>query len=177
MIFPKSEPPPQQMDLPGYDGRYYVRMDGTVWRRYKTKDCRIYGLRKRRGREMKLIHPVTGMKVTTMSWIMKQTYFRSIPDGFVLQHLNGLESDWHINNLEPVSRAELGRRTHRSYGARSVFKVDPDTGTVIEIYSSAREAGRENFCSYQTILDACNKVNKIRSGMGPDGFIYKWDDT
>ena len=175
MIFPKDKPLPEQIDIPGYDGRYYVRQDGTVWRRYKTKDTRIYGHRKRRAREMKLIHPDGCLKVTTMSWIMKQTYFRGMDPGSVLFHKNGLEADYHVNNLLPVTRAELGKATYRNYRARCVEKVDPGTGLVIQIYTSAREAGRKNFCSYQAILDACNKVNKIRSGIGPDGYIYRWE--
>lgn len=176
MIFPKTELLPELMDLPGYEGRYYVRRDGTVWRRYKTKDTQIIGHRKGRGREIKLIHPAGGLKVTTMSWIMKQTYFREIPEGYVLQHVNGLENDWSFDNLQPMTRSELGRRINRSHTARSVLKMDPETGDVIAIYQSAREAGRMNFCSYQTILDACNKVNRKRCGIAPDGYIYRWDE-
>ena len=175
MIFPKSEILPEQIDLPGYGGRYYVRRDGTVWRRYKTKDTRIEGHRKGRGREMKLMHPEHGLKITTMSSIMKATYFRNLPENYVLRHVNGLEHDWSYDNLQPVTRSELGKLTYRNHGSRSVLKVDPETGEVVAIYSSAREAGRRNFCSYQTILDACNQVNKKRKGKAPDGYLYRWD--
>ena len=36
---------PQQVDIPGFGGRYYIRIDGTVWRRWKHKDEQLQGQR------------------------------------------------------------------------------------------------------------------------------------
>lgn len=44
----------------------------------------------------------------------------------------------------------------------------------MEVYSSAREAARRNFMSYQTVIDLCN--GKVKRGKAPDGFVYEWDD-
>lgn len=179
MIFPKTKPIPQQMDIPGYDGRYYVTIDGNVFRRWKkAPDTMLIGMKDRkngRNREMKLTPPGGKAKIVYMSAIMKATYFSAIPEGYVLEHLNGSEDDWAVHNLRPISRQDLGKRHFRSKGAKAVEKVDPETGEVLDIYRSSRQAGKANHCSYQTILDACNKKNKRRCGIAPDGFMYRWE--
>lgn len=112
-----------------------------------------------------------------MSAIMRATYFSGlVPDGYVLMHVNGMESDWSIYNLKPISQSDLGKLRNRSNNARSVEKVVPETMKSVMIYKSAREAARNNYLSYQTVLDACNKKNKKMPGVAPDGFMYKWMD-
>lgn len=54
-----------------------------------------------------------------------------------------------------------------------VAKIDCN-GEVVEVYSSAREAARKNYMSYQTIIDRCNR--KCKSTFAPDGYAYAWDD-
>jgi len=168
---------PESMDIPGYGGKYYVRQDGTVWRRGKTKDCRLAGHRKGRNRDVHLSGDNKKTRCTAMSAIMRATYFSGlVPDGYVLMHVNGMESDWSIYNLKPISQSDLGKLRNRSNNARSVEKVVPETMKSVMIYKSAREAARNNYLSYQTVLDACNKKNKKMPGVAPDGFMYKWMD-
>lgn len=163
------------MNIPGYDGKYYVREDGTVWHRGKTKDWKLTGHRKGRSRELKLTDSTGAYRIFTMTKIMRSTYFRDLRADWVLMHINGLEADWSIYNLKPISREELGRIRNRSLAARSVIKRDPSNMQIVAAYSSAREAGRKNYMSYQAVLDACNRSNKKRKGMGPDGYLYEWE--
>ena len=37
-----------------------------------------------------------------------------------------------------------------------------------------REAARENFMSYQTVMDRCN--GKVKGPFAPDGYAYAWED-
>jgi len=175
MIFPKDKPLPEHIDIPGYEGKYYVCLDGTVWHRWKTTDTQMFGHKKGRNRDLKLTDKTGKVTCRTMSWIMKHTYFRDLPPDMVLMHRNGIERDWSVHNLKPISRQELGRKRYRSNSARSVLKIDPETGEILAAYSSSREAGRKNHCSYQTILDACNMKNVRRTGMAPDGYLYRWE--
>ena len=48
-------------------------------------------------------------------------------------------------------------------------------GLIVDVYSSARKAARENYMSYQTIMDRCN--GKCKSAFAPDGYAYAWEDS
>lgn len=164
-----------RIDIQGYGGRYYVREDGTVWRHGKKKDWQLTGVRNGRNRDIKLTDLNGHTRCITMSKIMRLTWFRNLPEDVSLMHVNGLEEDWSIWNLKPVTKQQLGKLRNRSIYARTVIKRDPKTMEILTYYRSAREAGRKNFCSYQTILDACNRKNKKRTGICPDGYLYEWE--
>ena len=175
MIFPKDKPLPERMDIPGFEGRYYVCMDGTVWHKWKSTDTQMFGHRNGRGREMKLTDENGKIHSKTMSWIMRHTYFAGMDPEMVLMHKNGIERDWSVHNLKPITRQNLGKKTYRNHEARAVLKIHPESGEILEVYTSSREAGKKNHCSYQAILDACNMKNIKRKGIAPDGFLYRWE--
>ena len=167
----------QQMDIPGTDGRYFVKIDGTVWRRWKKAPPTLCsGTRKGRKIEYKISDGTGRCHVMTASCIMKKTYFAHLPSGTSLRHINGLVEDYAVWNLQPMTKAQLGRMCNRRNDAKSVCKCNAETGEVLEFYPSARAAGRANFCSYQTILDACNRKNVKRCGIAPDGYEYRWEE-
>lgn len=166
---------PQQMDIPGYGGRYYIRIDGTVWRRRKSKDTRMRGVRRGRNREYKLTTPEGRTICKTASAIMRATYFKGLPSNMRLAHKDGLESNWAYWNLQPVTVQQLGKMSRGSMDARRILKVDPETGEVVRIFRSSRAAAAVAYCSYQTILDACNHRSKKRPGIAPDGYRYCWE--
>ena len=56
---------------------------------------------------------------------------------------------------------------------KTVAKINR-SGEIIEVYPSARAAARDNFMSYQTVIDRCN--GKVKSTFAPDGFAYVWED-
>lgn len=125
---------PQQMDIPGYGGRYYIRIDGTVWRRRKSKDTRMRGVRRGRNREYKLTTPEGRTICKTASSIMRETYFRGLPQNMRLVHKDGLESNWAYWNLQPMTLSEMGKKHNRGIDARCVLKIDPATGEVVQIF-------------------------------------------
>jgi hypothetical protein len=95
------------------------------------------------------------------------------PSGYVTYHRNFCKSDNSVVNLTYITQKELGRKTGSESKRRSVVKIN-QAGEEVEIYKSAREAGRENYMSYQTIIDRCN--GKVKSTYAPDGFKYVWED-
>lgn len=166
---------PEYIDIPGYAGRYFVTQDGRVWHRMKTKPpYPLQGVLKNKKREYKLtMHGVT--HVFSASKIMKLTYFSGIPDGYCLVHINGILEDNSVINLKPMPRKEVGKKHNKSKDQRVILKCDPETGEILDIYSSTREVEKKCYISRQTVSDACNKRNKKRPGIAPDGFLYKWE--
>ena len=53
-------------------------------------------------------------------------------------------------------------------------KIDSN-GEIVDVYTSARQAAKSNFMSYQTVIDRCN--GKCKSAFAPDGYAYAWEDS
>ncbi len=162
----------------GYDGKYQVNREGEVRRLLK------------RGR-VKPLTPYIKKTSTTKKYVVKMTknkkgreeilaqivaaaFIGPCPESHVPYHINGVQSDNYANNIAYISRAEMGKRFGMAAGRKPVAKIDCD-GEIVEVYPSARECGRKNFMSYQTVIDRCN--GKCKSAFAPDGYAYAWDDS
>jgi hypothetical protein len=100
------------------------------------------------------------------------TFIGPAPPGKVLYHKNGNKQDNYVNNLVYITRAELGKLTGAKGRRQPVAKVNR-AGEVVATYSSAREAAKANFMSYQTVMDRCN--GQVKSAFALDGHRYLWD--
>lgn len=168
---------PQQMDIPGTDGKYFVTIDGKVFRRWKNKDPTPLALRSVGGRHGYKIYYAPGKyKVVYVADLMKQTYFTAIPKDWCLYHKNSMSSDYAVWNLQPMPRDEIGKRLNRNHATRTVLKIDFNTGEVLEHYPSARAAGRANFIDHHAILKCCRGELKRFGGTAPDGYLYRWEE-
>jgi len=78
-----------------------------------------------------------------------------------------------VNNIKYIRRKELGRLTGAKSKRQPVAKIDSN-GEIVEVYSSAQECARQNYMSYQTVMDRCN--GKCKSAFAPDGYAYAWED-
>ena len=105
--------------------------------------------------------------------IMAITFLGPAPPGCVPYHKNGALTENHINNIAYINRKELGKITGQKSRRKPVAKIN-DSGNIVEVYPSARAAARENFMSYQTVIDRCN--GKTKSTFASDGFAYAWED-
>lgn len=105
--------------------------------------------------------------------LVGETFLRTQRPGESLRHINGIKTDNYVGNLEWISKKELGKLTGPHSRRKPVVKLNDD-GEALDFYTSAREAAKQNFMSYQTVMDYCNKKNKKK--IAPDGYIYKWDD-
>lgn len=166
-------------NIQGYNGKYQVDMEANVRRVYpsgKTRAMTPY--HKKMSGSQRLIVKLTDdkgkSKEVILLQIMAKTFLGPAPDGCVPYHKNGCQSDNYIQNIAYISREELGKKTGSKSRRQSVVKIDV-LGEIVDIYSSAREASRKNYMSYQTIIDRCN--GKCKSAFAPDGYAYYWEDS
>ncbi len=165
-------------DIPGYGGKYQVDREGNVRRVYgsgKTRPITPYH-RKMSGSQRMVVKLTRDGKPREeiLMRIVALAFLGAPPEGYVPYHRNGCQSDNYLNNIAYIDRRELGRLTGASSRRRPVAKLDQD-GEIVEVYSSAREAARRNYMSYQTVIDRCN--GKVKGAFAPDGHAYVWDDS
>lgn len=159
-------------DIPGYDGKYQINYFAQVRRTYKNGGFKIlsnYIKSKRKIQVVKL-----NCKERTVLSLMKDTFIGKLPKGYVPYHKNGLLSDNVLSNIGITTKKELGKLTGTwNESEIQIVKIN-SAGEIVDFYKSAREAGRQNHMSYQTILDRVN--GKVKSLYAPDGYVYCKDD-
>ena len=164
-------------NIPGYSGKYQADIEGNIRRVYKSGKTRLMTpYRKKMSGSQRLVVKLTRdgkSKEEILLQIMARTFLGNPPPGCVPYHKNGCQSDNYIQNIAYISRKDLGKLTGRNSRRQTVAKID-SSGQIVEVYSSARECGRKNFMSYQTVIDRCN--GKCKSAFAPDGYAYAWED-
>lgn len=164
-------------NVPGYSGKYQVDTEGNIRRVYKSGKTRMMTpYHKKTSGNQRLVVKLTRdgkSKEEILVQIMAKTFLGNPPPGCVPYHKNGCQSDNYIQNIAYISRKDLGKLTGRNSRRQPVAKID-SSGQIVEVYSSARECGRKNFMSYQTVIDRCN--GKCKSAFTPDGYAYAWED-
>lgn len=160
-------------DIPGYGGKYRANPQGQIVRACKNGKARLmtqYPSHKKHvvklsiGGKSKEIHAAA---------IILLTFRGPRPPGTIPYHKNGIKSDNWLHNLDYITPVELGKKTGRRSGSRSVLKVNA-SGQAVAAYYSAREAGRRNHMSYQTVMDRCNGL--VKKPYALDGCNYVWED-
>ena len=159
-------------DVPGYSGIYQVSRAGIVRRISKTgvRDLTYYR-HKRHGMKWLVKVGKTDMPVHRLVY---QVWKGDIPDNMRVYHKNGILCDNRADNLALIDMHTLGKisggRTNR---CKQVVKIS-ESGEEVEIYKSAREAARQNFMSYQTVLDRCHK--KVADEFALNGFTFRFEE-
>ena len=165
-------------DIPGYMGKYQVDQEGNVRRVFpsgKTRKMTPYYKKVSSGKKLIVKLTINGnSKEETLLSIMAKTFLGKCPDGYVPYHKNGCKNDNYINNIAYISKKKLGKLVGAKAKRRPVAKID-NNGEIVDVYSSARQAARENYMSYQTVIDRCN--GKCKSAFAPDGYAYAWEDS
>ena len=165
-------------DIPGYDGRYQADKEGNIRRVFPSGKTRMMSqYHKRMTGSQRLVVKLTKdgkSKEETVLNVIARTFLGPIPEGHVPYHKNGCQTENHLNNIAYITRRELGKLTGSASGRRSVVKIDPN-GEIVDVYSSAREAARQNYLSRQAVTDRCNGLRK--SAFAPDGYAYAWEDS
>lgn len=165
-------------DVPGYNGKYQASTDGQVRRVYpsgKTRLLHPHHKSTMRGSQ-RLIVKLTAdkPKEEILMQVIAKTFLKKPAGDVVLYHIDGSQYNNALINLAYISRHKLGKMTGAKSNRKSVVKID-QYGNDVEYYSSARQAGKQNYMSYQTIIDRCNGV--VKRGFAPDGYEYAWDDS
>ena len=169
-------------NVPRYDGAYQANRDGQIrswrWRRNhfaKTPKLMTPFIKKSLGsrrRFVKLTDRNGQACEVSVLQIMVNTWKGGCPEGLVPYHKNGDLADSSVNNIGFATRCELGRMTGAKSRRMPVVKVDSYKNQIAH-YSSAREAGRQNNMSYQTVLDRCH--GRVKNPYSLDGYNYAFD--
>ena len=164
-------------DIPGYNGKYQADREGNIRRVFPSGKTRLMTpyYKKMTGGQRLVVKLTKDGKAREeiVIGVIARTFLGPRPKGYVPYHKNGIRSDNYINNIAYITQKELGKITGAKSRRIPVAKINAD-GEIIEVYSSAREAARKNFMSYQTVTDRCN--GKCKSAFAPDGFAYAWED-
>lgn len=164
-------------DIPGYRGKYQADREGNVRRVYPSGITRLMTpYRKKMRGSQRLFVKLTldgKSKEVILLQLIARTFLGPCPPGYTVYHVNGCQSDNYVNNIAYISQIDLGRLTGAKSRRKPVAKID-DTGEIVNVYSSAREAARQNHMSYQTVIDRCN--GKCKGAYAPDGYAYAWED-
>ena len=166
--------------IPGSSKEYEASIDGKIRRKIKPG---VYNylkpyIKKRKSKGTTAKHEIVRIdsKEEAVHRIVYRTFRGPIPDGYCVYHKNGLVTKNDVYNLKLITKRELGKITGSSSKRKPVLKISRE-GNIVECYSSARAAARENNMSYQTIIDRCNEKAGKRSVFAPDGYVYVWDDN
>lgn len=164
------------IDIEGYEGKYQVSYEGDIRRLYKNTKPRLLTPYIRKNARQILFVGLTKdgiKKEIAVHSIVAKAFLKPPKEGEVLYHVNGLITDNWASNLEYIDRVKLGKMTGAESRRKGVVKIDSN-GEEVDFYPSARQAAKENFMSYQTIIDRCNR--KVKSPFAPDGYAYAWED-
>ena len=169
-------------DIPGFEGAYQASTEGrirkmwpktgtvTVLRQYSKSESKKTANRK--ALRVRLCR-MDGKRIERTVLKLVAETFLGIPPGKVPVHKNGVHDDNHVSNISFMSELELGLKYGGLSSRKPVAKID-ENGDVVEFYRSARAAAKENFLSYQTVIDRCNR--KVKKEFALDGYSYRWDD-
>lgn len=163
-------------DIKGHNGKYQVSYEGDIRRLYKSgKTRKLNPYFKQNARQILFVGLTKDgvKKEIAVHSIVAEAFLNPPKEGEVLYHVNGLITDNWASNLEYIDRVKLGKMTGAQSRRKGVVKIDSN-GEEVDFYPSARQAARENFMSYQTIIDRCNR--KVKSPFAPDGYAYAWED-
>ena len=168
-------------DIPDTGGLYQISTEGRV-RRYWPKSRKytyltLYTHKSKRKNANKKqvrcrIQLTDGRRVERPVMKLVAEVFIGIPEGMVAVHRNGDRSDNSITNIQFMDARKLGVTFGVNACRRPVVKITPN-GEVLDAYKSAREAGRQNYMSYQMVMDRCNGKRKREFA---DGYSFRWDD-
>lgn len=108
------------------------------------------------------------IKLAVLIWrVFKEEYDSDI---YSIAH-RVLITDDRLVNLYKVSKKELGSRTGgNTKKTKGIYKCDKVRRILYEYYRNSREAAKDNYCSYQTVLDSCNGKTKNNC----TGYDFLW---
>lgn len=154
-------------DIEDSKGKYQISSYGRVRRVCKTK-CRLLTpfIRKGKWLHVKVTINNKSKDIAIHKLVAKHYMVDDIVHGNIW-HKNGNIYDNYFDNLEDISREELGKRTGAKSKSMPVLKLDPVTNEVLDEYSSMAEAGRHNYLHRETIRMCVRGRLKTAGG-------YKW---
>jgi hypothetical protein len=165
-------------DIPDYNGKYQASTEGNVRRVFRSgKTRKMTPYHKKMSGSQRMVVKLTQngkSREEILISLIAKTFLGPAPPGMVPYHKNGMQSENYLNNIAYITKQELGKMTGARSRRKPVVKLDT-SGQDVAYYRSARQAAKQNYMSYQTIIDRCN--GDVKRGPAPDGFEYAWDDS
>lgn len=167
------------------NGTYYVSDLGRVKKQYKTFEKILTPYEKLNSHKKTLFVKIfidndtcknsneRQYKQVMIHQLVAEYFLPKQPsENHVLYHKNLVLTDNRAFNLAWITKSELGKKTGgKTKRTRGILKIDPATKEIIEFYKTSRKAAKENYCSYQTILDSCNRKTEKNC----TGYLFKWE--
>lgn len=148
-----------------HDDNYSCSTDGRIKKHLKTKDIILIPFGKTKSRNPNIRYIKIYGKETKVSRFVKGTFEkRKISKDEPVYHLDENQYNNSPDNLIILSKKELGKRTGANSRSMQVALVD-ENGRIIIEYASIRKAARDNFISYQTVIDYLKGRTKSACGM------------
>jgi len=165
-------------DVLGSNGKYQVSFDGRVKRIYKNGKSKILSpfikQRMRGSKRLVVKLTISGIsKEVMVHQLVAECFIGKCPTGKIPYHKNGIVTDNYASNIEYRSKVQVGKETGGKSRRIPVAKIN-EHGEIEDVYSSARECARQNYCSRQTVSDHCN--GKVKKPIGNMTFAWEDDD-
>lgn len=154
---------PQKVDIPGFEGLYYVTIEGEVYRYGKDKPLKPF--ERASGKKEVILSKNSKATHKSIGVIMKECYFKDIPQDYLLAR-KGSKSDFSYWNLFPISRKDFNAKINPR--RKCVVRIKDGK---VEFYSSARKCSKDNFYNAAEVAKICNSKSK----KGLDGATYMWE--
>lgn len=169
-------------DIPGTGGKYQASRGGEVrhvWPNGKTTPLRPYLQHSechKRSRYRPMIHMrIDGRdRIMPLMSVIAKTFKTDLPPGMCWHHANGRQYDNRPENIQPIDRRELGRKTGAQSMRKSVEMVDR-SGNVVELYTSTREAAKANHMSHEAVRQRC--VGGVKNPYSLSGYTFRYEDA
>ena len=174
------EDPEEWRDVQGFAGLYQVSNLGQIRRVWpksgKTTILKPYIHRNGRSannRSMRIhLTGLDGRRIERSMLTLVAETFLGVPEGKYPVHKNGQCADNRAKNIVFMTPQESGRKFGVSSQRKPVVKITL-AGEIVDCYSSAVEAAKENYLSYEAVTDRCN--GRIKKEYAIDGCTYRWD--
>ena len=168
-------------DIPGTGGKYQASRAGDIrhiWPSGKTTMLRPYLLhsechKSHRNRLHVHLRVDGKSKIVALLSVMAATWKGPPPPGMVWHHDNGNMWDNSVDNIQPISRHDLGKKTGARATRKSVEMLDA-AGNVVELYASTREAARANHLSHEAVRQRCN--GHVKNPYALTGYTFRYED-
>jgi len=176
-----NTPPEFWRDIPGTDGKYQASRAGEirhVWPSGLTTPLRPYLLHSechKRHRYRLHVHlTINGKsKIVSLLSVVAATWKGKPPPGMVWHHANGNMWDNSVDNIQPITRQELGKKTGGNSNRKSVEMLDA-AGNVVELYASTRDAARANHLSHEAVRQRCKGL--VKNPYSLTGYTFRYED-
>lgn len=148
---------PQQNWIPGYETRYFATWQGQIFRIFSNGKTReLKGYKKGNKYCVKLADGHGNYNEKLFNRVIWETFKGPIPEGYLVTRKISILTENGMQNLRLRTKSQQGRKTGPTSRSKEVVLMDSG-GQIIDSWSSARKAAKNLFCSYQTVMDICNK--------------------